>query len=595
MPALMQRENGMLDREESPMLLVASKDELPPSQRIWGTGGWLPPEEREALDWLTFGRLSGWGVKVRYPKRFLVDEISGAQGFQWIVLACDPSEFDGESSLQLEWYAEHHDVLVVGRATTTETPLANWCRVRRCDTNVQGKSLRWMGPGRGRKWTCRRQLTAQVLDVPSDGECWATLEREPIVVAKQVGKGWVASLGFHPSRLRDMDGAATSLLRQLLVCGASRPIAWLDFENSLVLRMDDPGGAQNVHSKDWAHKKLDERQWQDIGDLLRRKQARLSICYVPGWVDDGDERRGRLLISGRIPSPRSAGTVYPSHLVKYQDFAGHLPGTLHDYESEYRGIQAVRAAGLGDVEMHGFTHMHPDTAAWSRAPDRYRNSQPTFWYRELRDTSRAFLARLSAEQHPLSRSASWFRKYFGLLPSTLVCPGDDWTNEALELALDLGINLVDSYYLALRDQGRLCWTTHVCAPYLDVPDPKWFDGGLPVVGYFHDREPAVEGLSWLARNLDAWHAAGAKRFMDFRELSAAVSTRLAIRMNAGSPRLVIGPERPLDWVRSLAIRIRLQGQPLPETIVVETCSGRQTVSVESIDEQTGRVVFPAKT
>jgi hypothetical protein len=57
-----------------------------------------------------------------------------------------------------------------------------------------------------------------------------------------------------------------------------------------------------------------------------------------------------------------------------------VPGTLYDYEAEFCGIQALRAANLGGVEIHGYTYMHPDTAAWAQAPDRY---EATSWYREL--------------------------------------------------------------------------------------------------------------------------------------------------------------------------------------------------------------------
>src|SRR4051794_3730231 len=45
-------------------LIVTSNDELAPSQSIWGTGGWMPPEHREALDWLTLSRFLGWDVTI---------------------------------------------------------------------------------------------------------------------------------------------------------------------------------------------------------------------------------------------------------------------------------------------------------------------------------------------------------------------------------------------------------------------------------------------------------------------------------------------------------------------------------------------------
>src|SRR5438034_1177388 len=136
-----------------PMLLVASDTELPPAERVWGTGGWLPPAAREALDWLTLARLCGWAVTVT---RRNAPRLDGATG----------------------------------------------------------------------------------------------------IAARPVGRGAVATLGFHPSEARDQDGAGTALVRHLLIWGAGAPVAWHELEGSLVLRMDDPGGAQNVHLRGWTYAKL---------------------------------------------------------------------------------------------------------------------------------------------------------------------------------------------------------------------------------------------------------------------------------------------------------------------------------------------------
>src|SRR2546427_606334 len=43
-----------------------------------------------------------------------------------------------------------------------------------------------------------------------------------------------------------------------------------------------------------------------------------------------------------------------------------------------------------------------------------------------------------------------------------------------------------------------------------------------VVGYFHGRELALEGVEWMSRWLDRWQEAGAKRPIDFCELAAAI-------------------------------------------------------------------------
>src|SRR5205823_3751794 len=142
-------------------------------------------------------------------------------------------------------------------------------------------------------------------------------------------------------------------------------------------------------------------------------------------------------------------------------------------------------------------------AAWAQAPDRYEEGS---WYRELGRPAAATLAAVPAAEHPLALASAALQHHFGVRPTTLICPGDQWTDAALERALDLGLDLVSSYYLALRDRDRFCWCTHVCAPYLDGPDGTWFAAGLPVVGYFHDREPALEGISWIGNWLNRWQA-----------------------------------------------------------------------------------------
>ena len=119
-------------------------------------------------------------------------------------------------------------------------------------------------------------------------------------------------------------------------------MAWHELEGSLVLRMDDPGGAQNVYLRGWTYPKLIESEWGELGADLRRRHGRLSICYVSGWVDDGDAARGTLEVGGQ-PVARVPGRVHPSPLVTYRDRAGLAPGAVHDYEAEYRGIHALRA------------------------------------------------------------------------------------------------------------------------------------------------------------------------------------------------------------------------------------------------------------
>lgn len=463
--------------------IIGSDSEFAPNERVWGTGGWRLPEQREALDWLILVRMLGWNVRTTTERG---PQVSSADV---VIVAVDISDED-EFGRTLSKTAEQGALIVAPREYAPEVLVD--------DT------------------------------VPSQG-----------ISLSRVGKGRVAILDFHPSRARDEARSVTTRLVELLTKNAPAPTAWLDLSGTVVLRMDDPGGAQNVYSKHWFYPKLTGSQYRAAGEILARRDARISLAYSPGFVDDGDPARGRLLVEDVEPE-REPGRVHPSPLVRYEDVAGHAAGTVYDYRDEYAGIVALVHSDRASVELHGNTHIHPDHTEWLAAEDRYDSIN---WYRELGPAAAPAIARLPADRHPLTLGYEAIERWFELRPTTLVCPGDEWTNEALETALDLGISLVDSYYLALQHDDRLCWSTHICSPYLDEPDAAWFESPLPVVGYMHDRDLVVNGVGWLEEWMDAWEQAGAKRFIDFRELAALLETPVGLASNEAH-------ETASPWIKS---------------------------------------------
>jgi hypothetical protein len=261
---------------------------------------------------------------------------------------------------------------------------------------------------------------------------------------------------------------------------------------------------------------------------------------------------------------------------------------LHNLEAEFKGIQTLRAAGLGDVELHGHTHMHPDSVSWAKAPDRYDTEN---WYREFGSSAAAAIAARPTQHHPLALGLAALQRHFGVCPTTLICPGDQWSDLVLERALDLGLCLVSSYYQALRVDDRFCWCTHFCAPYLDEPDGAWFDTGLPVVGYFHDREPALEGVAWISQWLDRWHAVGARRLLDFRELSAAVGRRLSLQQGPDGLHLRVTKGSAPCLVRPLTVTLRTPRGPLPSRLSVFLDNMELFSEIQPLGDSIGRVTL----
>jgi hypothetical protein len=570
-----------------PAFVVLTSDAcLPASTRIWGTGGWLNPDRREALDWLTLSTLLGWrNAVIRVDERL---PPGGTRGIRWLVVACDPIDL-GERVIG--WIARQlmsEPTLMVARAGSHGSLFANLAGAAAVPAMITGQSLVWTGPGGERRWTSRSTVRSSSLVATAGAETWATLDGQPCVSARRVGPSVAVTLAFHPSEIRDCDPAGTALIKTLLVSGAQRPVAWLDLEGALVLRMDDAGGAQNVHSRSWQYSKLRAEDWSALSRELERLKARLAVGYSAGWVDDGDASRGRLTVGGS-DVPREPGRVYPSSLVLYEDRAGNAPGRISDYRSEFRGIQALRHAGLGDVEVHGFTHMHPDGAAWARADDRFDNVS---WFRELGHEAQDTIASRPAERHPLALALESLRDQFGVTPTTAICPGDRWTDDTLERALDLDMQFVGSYYLAVRHGPRFCWCQHVCAPYLDTPDAAWFESELPVIGYFHDRDLALEGTAWMRRRLEAWTEAGARRMIDFRELAGALSRTVAIEETNGGLAISIAGAGGTALVKPLPV-LFTSDRGCPEHVAVEMEQRRFLLPAEEARAGIGRVFFPA--
>jgi hypothetical protein len=566
------------------MVLVVNPRELPQERRVWGVGGTLPPTEREALDWLTFGRLMGWAVSV-VPTEEAAIERALHTGSGPIILGCDPRLIRSDLAGALERALRDRPRIVIARADTIGSGLASLAGASRGARTVVGSAIEWIGPGPRTAWTLRSPLSSAVLDV--DGaEVWATLNGEAIVTGRRLGQSHVVTLGCHPSVWRDMDGATSALFCHVLTRGAPHAVAWLDLAGTVVLRMDDPGGAQNVHFGKWTYRKMNEAEWADVARDLERHDARLSVGYTAGWVDDGDANRGTLEVDGQVVA-RTPGQVHPAPLVRYVDQAGHAPGVVHDYEAEYRGIEALRAADLGDVELHGYTHFYPNSAVWAAAADRYTTKS---WYREFGvHAAPAILAR-PAPEHPISLGMTAIEGHFDIRPTTLICPGHQSEDRIIERALDEGLELVSQQCLAIRDRDRLCWTTHVGAPELDEVDAAWFRSGLPVVVFFHDRDIVRQGSSWFGKHLDQWRDAGATRFVDFRQLAAELGHRIAVEDQCGQVRVIVTrvagappPVRPFD------VLLRNDGQALPARVTVIYEDTEASVEVHVAGDGVGRI------
>jgi len=545
-----------MDTPSASVCILADPRELADSRPIWGTGGWLPAEDRRALDWLTLCRLMGMGAEVVPVDEFQASRTSPAA--RWLVVACDSGWIDSELVVELETAVETRSLLLVCEATDSGHPLAEWLGIHRMPDTVCGRLLKWRD---GKPVKCAKPLIVHRSWCHSGTRPLAWLDDQPIAHETPAGLGKAVVTAFDASELRDHDGAGGALLMHLFSKCAPHAHATHHWQGVLIPRMDDPGSSEALHHRIYDQVCLGRQQWKGIAAVLRKNRARISVGYVSGWVDSGGDKEGALLLDG-VETGREPGGVHPSPRVCFERHSGaHLK--RYDHREEYQALEDMRREGLLEVEIHGHTHIFPDRTAWLAASDRFESRD---WFREFGPAAAAFLEQHPQLPHPIDEALARFREYFNRTPSTLICPGEVFTNHVLEKALERGLMQVSSYYLAFRDRDRLCWTQHVCGPYLDQPESAWFGAGLPVVGCFHDFDIARHGVEWLTDCFNGWTAAGCRRIIGLDDLNALLQLRMDVADTRQGWQLRLGSDPAWPLPRRFELLLHFPENPMPESV-----------------------------
>lgn len=443
---------------------------------------------------------------------------------------------------------------------------------------VRGSVLEWHGPGAKRTWQLPFEIGARRSGA---GEAWATLDGVPIVSARRRGGAPVLVVGLDPADAR-AEPEIGAVLRRVLIAAAPAA-AWLDLRGIVALRMDDPGASASVHLDSWSFEKIGPGDWEELGGVLSRRNARMTIAYTPGWVDDGDPLRGELVVAG-MRVRRTPGQVHPSPLVRYRG----RDRPSGDYEGEYRAVSELRDRGLCSVELHGYTHVHPETDRWAAAPSKHAKLG---WYRELAAENSAAVSARSADAHPVGLGLELFRRHFGGMPTTLVCPGNAYGPDSLRRAHEAGFEAVAADRLAVRDDDRFAWL-EIGAVALEHPAHRALDAELPAIACFHDRDLALSGVGWLREGLAAWRVAGASRFTDLRELVSALGLRLSVEPREGRWSLRVSRQRGPRLDRPFGVLVRMPG-PTPSRLATTLPDGEVSLEVEPAHEGTARIELPA--
>ena len=105
----------------------------------------------------------------------------------------------------------------------------------------------------------------------------------------------------------------------------------------------------------------------------------------------------------------------------------------------------------------------------------------------------------------------------------------------------------------------------------------------------HDLEPALDGAGWMRRWVDRWYESGARRFICFRELAAAVGRPLSLAQDGERFRLTMMNENAPFPVRPLPINLWIPGGQMPDQISCSIGSKLSSLSVKIAEGGYGRV------
>ncbi len=402
---------------------------------------------------------------------------------------------------------------------------------------------------------------------------------KPAVTRNQFGRGSNYLLNFHPSPALREGNLLHAWLRQTLENSPNVPSVSIDLSGTACLRLDDPGSCERVHLEGSNSGVLSGAKWRRLFDSLSQEGAHINIAYVPQWVDDGDQRRGRLNYQGREIEQRTPGEHYNSWELVYSK-AG-APGS-HDYTAEYRALREAVLSGQATILSHGLTHLTTDLQAWLKARNRYTKAE---WFREFREMAGGKRATAQDVVNRMSRSADLIEQAYGQKPTIIVPAGHEATDEVPDHAREAGFQMIASRGIFLLRKDRTDFNRKLLAFYLVDMEYglSFLEAGYPVTLVLHDYDFSDGAGTWLLERLHEMRMRGAQRFISLEELGFLLMANLDILRDG--PRIFVRADfsdciSPGDQIQE--IRFNVQAKISGVTIF----DREAPVSIESADNVT---------
>jgi hypothetical protein len=260
-------------------------------------------------------------------------------------------------------------------------------------------------------------------------------------------------IGGHPDNVFHASPTFIKLFQRAVVWTQGYGL-YKDYGKSVVLRMDDPGGAQTAYLTSWHYPQLSQLTIQNsVIAPLQAHNAKLGVGFNPGfpWI--------------------------PTHSITHSvllDFVDPY-GTRQNIVSTYAGMLDGIQAGVIEVQSHGLTHMVSDLDTPIPGSTNWWNGSTTVewpevgWYREFYDTRRGAEVPAAIQQSRFVQSANWIQQDFGTRPLIFIpgghaISGDSYTSGytsggSATITFTLQGATANSSYTTYYGNSTLGWVT----------------------------------------------------------------------------------------------------------------------------------------
>jgi hypothetical protein len=334
-----------------------------------------------------------------------------------------------------------------------------------------------------------REYSARLWMAPTSAQILVVQNGHPVLTVNQPNEAASAIWLGVP----DLSQLCTSpfwrslLLRSLVWETGYAVLPDVDYAHQVILELDDWGTADKGFLSYWRYLEPNEDVIRkDLIEPLQQHHAVASAMVDTGYVDRASKR----IVS---PWTRNFTDLYGLH---------------QDYGSTRKGLEAGVAAGVLDIESHGWTHMEPDLESppgpwWSA--DLAGEGSVDGWYSEFYDRRRNKDVPAIVQLYHMQRSLTEIQQDFGGNPLELKPGGDSWTktqfNDTAALASRLGFGLfhgdTSTYYLdynLVLDMAGIVVNADTGYDLMTELHPEnWpYHPDGPVILGFHDRDIALD-------------------------------------------------------------------------------------------------------